>query len=330
MKARAIFFTGIGTIAVQETEIPEPAAGEVLVQAAYSCISPGTEMRCLSGNQGRAPEWPFIPGYALVGKIIAKGANVDLAEGTTVFCTGTTRCGHNRLWGGHVSHAVAPADRVFVIPENISLEEAVLAKLAAITLRGIRMSKPQPSETVAVVGLGPIGHLAARLHAVSGARVVGADTIPERVAALKRAGIEAVVATPDTIASTVRAVLPQGADIVVDATGVSAAARQAILLARETPTDDTPMAPSRYLIQGSYPEEVSLPYGEFFSREASVLFSRDTRPQDFRDVFDLMSRGRLSLAGILGTPFEAEEAPGVYEALQARKPGLLTAAFRWS
>ncbi|MBC8143642.1 MAG: zinc-binding dehydrogenase, partial [Armatimonadetes bacterium] len=211
-----------------------------------------------------------------------------------------------------------------------SLHTAVLTKLAAICLRGAKMSRPLPWETVAVIGLGTVGHLAARVHAVSGARVIGVDTLPARADALRRAGIEAVVAAPDSIAKAVRAVLPNGADIVVDATGFDGAANQAALIARETGRDDTPEVPARYLVQGSYPESVAFPYIPAFHRELTVLFSRDTRPQDLRDVLDLLRRGKLNLQGVLGQPFAPTDAPQVYADLQARKGDLLTAAFQWS
>lgn len=51
MQAHAIVFTGVGQAAVTETEIPSPGPGEVLVETAYTAISPGTELRCLAEAQ---------------------------------------------------------------------------------------------------------------------------------------------------------------------------------------------------------------------------------------------------------------------------------------
>jgi len=61
-----------------------------------------------------------------------------------------------------------------------------------------------------------------------------------------------------------------------------------------------------------------------------VLFSRETRPQDLRDVLSLLERGKLNLDGVLGEPFAPGDAPQVYADLQARKGAMLTAAFQWS
>ncbi|MBC8141934.1 MAG: alcohol dehydrogenase catalytic domain-containing protein, partial [Armatimonadetes bacterium] len=159
MKTQAIVFTAPDAVAVIDTTVPEPGDNDVLIETVYSCVSPGTELRCLSGQQNGAPAFPFVPGYALCGRIRQVGANVqNVREGDAVFCTGTQRAEVNRCWGGHIGHAVVNAGVVFPVPEGVSLHTAVLTKLAAICLRGAKMSRPLPWETVAVIGLGTVGH----------------------------------------------------------------------------------------------------------------------------------------------------------------------------
>ncbi|NJM07355.1 hypothetical protein HC891_15970 [Candidatus Gracilibacteria bacterium] len=181
MDAHAILHTAANTVALAPVAIPEPGPGQVLVETLYSCISPGTELRCLAGQQPDAAQWPYIPGYALTGRVIAAGPETTLATGTLVFCSGTMAASVARMWGGHVSHALQYERAVYPLPSNVDPLAAALAKLAAITYHGMRLSRPQPHEQVAVIGLGPIGQLAARLHQLSGARVVAADPLAERV-----------------------------------------------------------------------------------------------------------------------------------------------------
>jgi threonine dehydrogenase-like Zn-dependent dehydrogenase len=69
--------------------------------------------------------------------------------------------------------------------------------LAAIAYRGVRLAQPRLHETVAVIGLGPIGQCSARLFAATGARVVALDRIPERVAHLQGLGFDARVVAGD-------------------------------------------------------------------------------------------------------------------------------------
>jgi NADPH-dependent curcumin reductase CurA len=51
LKAKAIVFTGVNQVTLEQIEIPEPGAGEVLLEAEYALISPGTELRCRAGNR---------------------------------------------------------------------------------------------------------------------------------------------------------------------------------------------------------------------------------------------------------------------------------------
>ena len=69
VKARALVATAVHQVEVRDIELPRPERDDVLVQALYTCISPGTELRCLAGQQ-RGTTFPFIPGYAMVGKVI--------------------------------------------------------------------------------------------------------------------------------------------------------------------------------------------------------------------------------------------------------------------
>jgi len=77
MSGQALVFAGLDRPEVWEIQLPALKPHEVLVETAYSCISPGTEMRCLAGKQDGA-RFPFIPGYSLSGRIAAAGHRVTL------------------------------------------------------------------------------------------------------------------------------------------------------------------------------------------------------------------------------------------------------------
>ncbi|BET68846.1 hypothetical protein ASA1KI_37640 [Opitutales bacterium ASA1] len=93
-----------------------------MIKTSLSSISPGTELRCLAGEQdglGR-DHFPFIPGYSLVGTVVrASGRHAGLV-GQMVFSSGARRAGHTTAWGGHIGDAVVPGDSVVPIPDGIS------------------------------------------------------------------------------------------------------------------------------------------------------------------------------------------------------------------
>jgi 2-desacetyl-2-hydroxyethyl bacteriochlorophyllide A dehydrogenase len=328
MKTRAILFTAPGQVTLAEVTIPEPGPGEVLVEAALTAVSPGTELRCLAGRQEGADAWPYIPGYSMSGRVVAAGSGVSLAEGTAAFCAGTARADVSLAWGGHAAHAVRPQHEVYPLPDGVDMAEASLAHLAAIAYRGLRLGRARPHETVAVVGLGPIGMLSARLHRAAGARVVAADLSAERVALAADAGLEAFV--PDgTLAPAFRQRLPEGADVVVDSTGAPTVLPTAIRIARDKAWDDSADLGPRYVVQGSYPGDFVVPYQAAFLKEMSFLLPRDMQPRDLRAVIDLMERGLLRTRDILTELRPPEQAAETYAALLEAKGALMTVAFAW-
>lgn len=80
-----------------------------------------------------------------------------------------------------------------------------------------------PEGTVAVFGLGPIGQMCARIARHRGARVLGVDFVPERIAMAARHGIEVDVREREPVADAIRdRTGGRGADSVIDAVGMEA------------------------------------------------------------------------------------------------------------
>ena len=328
MKAQALVVTAINKVELQSVRIPEPQAGEVILETLYSCVSPGTELRCLSGGQPDA-KVPFIPGYAMVGRVAARGPGVTVAEGTLFFCMGTTAVQDvNLAWGSHMSHVVTSVERLLPIPEGVDLIQASASKLASIPYHGLRLCHPLPEEKIAIIGLGPIGHMAAKLYTQAGAHAVACDRMATRVAGAKKAGIEAVVAGP-SLRDTFRAFFPDGADVIVDCTGVPAVLPAALELCREFPWGNHQMSGPRYVLQGSYVASFSIPYTPAFLREMSFVVPRSEQDRDRTIILDMLRRGVLSLKSVISDVRKPVDGPATYAQLQDPKTELLTVVFTW-
>ena len=330
IKTPCLLVTGVNRVELGEAELAEPGPEEVLIETALSSISPGTELRCLAGQQegGSGEYFPFIPGYSLVGKVVRTAGRYASLEGQVVFCAGARQARPRAMWGAHIGHAVAPAAKVVPIPAGVSLEDASLLKLAGIAYRGVRLARPVPGECAVVVGLGPIGQMSARLLAHAGARVIGVDLSPERVRLAEAAGITGVVPT-DGLGPSVRRLLPNGSPIVVDATGARALLPQTTGLVWDKPWDESETPGGRLIVQGSYPGDMTLAYSVAFMKEMGMFWPRDSQRRDLEFVAASLAAGSLSFAGLLGGVFPPAEAQAVYNRLRAAQAGFLTAAFRW-
>src|SRR5579862_8310069 len=216
--AKAVLFTAPNKVEVRPIEVPDAGPGELLIESEATVISPGTEGRCLRGQQPNSLPFPFIPGYSIAGRVIQAPGRSKIKVGDRVMCSGTRRASVGIQWGGQVSHAVVPASSVVPVPERVEPGLGALAKTLGIAMRGVRVAQARPGQSVAVIGLGLIGSLSARLHHHFGANLLALDVSPKRVATAIAAGLKAVV-PKGSVEDAVRSYFPDGADIVVDATG---------------------------------------------------------------------------------------------------------------
>lgn len=334
----AIVCEAVDTAVYHTVEIPLPGPGEVLVRAAYTAISPGTELRCMAGLQDPGPFEPFVPGYSMVGHVESVGEGAALEIGTPVFCCGTERLNRKRQWGAHTQYAVARESSVYVLPAGADLVACVLTKLLAIALRGFETVHAGAGESTLVLGLGPIGFLSALCHHRLGEAggVLCADRLEERVELAHQCGLEA--ATLDSAGlEAIRGKIRGGsADVIVDATGVPAVIPEAIALARDLPWDDSDLhldgslqAGTAYLLQGSYAGTFTVPYLEAFLKEMRFFLTRDGRPRDMRRCIELISEGTIDPTPIITEILSPADCDSAYRRLREREKGLMTFAFAW-
>jgi 2-desacetyl-2-hydroxyethyl bacteriochlorophyllide A dehydrogenase len=327
MKARSIVITGKNQAAVQDFDLPEPGKGQLLIENKYSCVSPGTETRCFAGLQ--SSNYPFISGYMATGTVIKKGPDTATPEGTHVFISGTQESSIQRMWGGHTSHAIVSEQSIVTVPEHISLKEVAPLKLAAIAFHGFRLARPLAGERVAVIGLGALGQISARLYTMCGARTVCCDLSEFRVNTAKKAGLDALLVR-GTLQETLKSSFPEGVDIIVDVTGFPAVMTQAVTLAHDIPWDNSRVDSARYIIQGSYPNEFQVNYNDAFMKELQFIVPRDEKRDDRNAVVGLLSCGKISLSDLITDIRTPRDAQKTYEELTDRQSPLLTVAFDWS
>jgi threonine dehydrogenase-like Zn-dependent dehydrogenase len=82
-------------------------------------------------------------------------------------------------------------------------------------------------------------------------------------------------------------------------------------------------------VQGSYPDDFSIPYNHAFMKEASLHFPRDSRPADIRAVLELMGQGKVGLPEAAVEVFNPAAAQAAYDKLSAARDLPLSIAFKW-
>jgi threonine dehydrogenase-like Zn-dependent dehydrogenase len=98
-----------------------------------------------------------------------------------------------------------------------------LSDVAPTAWQAVEYAEVKADETLAILGLGPIGEMAARIAMLRGIRVIGVDLVPERLARSASLGVETIdLQSQDVVGQVLEATSGRGADAVIDAVGMEA------------------------------------------------------------------------------------------------------------
>ena len=209
----------------------DPGSQEVLIEILYCGV-------CHSDLHQARDEWggsifPMVPGHEIVGTITRVGSEVTKwAVGDTVgvgvfvdscrecdacksgeeqYCengmTGTynalARDGQSVTYGGYSTQITMDQDYVVKIPAGIPLEQAAPLLCAGITTYSpLRYFGVKSGDSVAVVGLGGLGHMGVKFAKALGAKVTVLSHSPSKEQDALRLGADDFVATKDPAAFT--------------------------------------------------------------------------------------------------------------------------------
>ena len=209
---------------IQNLPIPEPGPGEVLVRIETSGLC-HTDIHAAHGDWPVKPTPPFVPGHEGVGRIAALGPDVTsrligqrvaiawlgYACGSCRHCIGgwETLCEqqHNSGYsvnGAFAEYAVLPAAFATPVPDAVSsIDAAPLTCAGVTTYKAIKVARVAPAETVAVFGVGGLGHLALQYARIAGGFTIGVDIEDSKLAMATELGADHIVnaATEDPVAA---------------------------------------------------------------------------------------------------------------------------------
>ncbi|GCF09823.1 quinone oxidoreductase family protein [Dictyobacter arantiisoli] len=224
-------FGGPEVLEVREVPVPQPKAGEVLIEVAYAGVNYSDLMgRSRGGTYAR--ELPYTPGYEVAGVIQALGEGV---EGLQI----GQRVAAMSIFGGYAEFAVAQAALTFPLDSfanAIEMEQAAAFPMVAITAYDLltRAGRICEGESVLIhSAAGGVGTVAGQIARALGARLVlGVVSKAEKVAEARSFGYDQVFPVADFEQKVLEATHGKGIDIVLDASGEPIRSRNLPLLAR--------------------------------------------------------------------------------------------------
>jgi L-iditol 2-dehydrogenase len=241
MQAAVLY--GKEDVRLESVPVPEIGPGELLVRvrAALTC---GTDVKVFQrGYHAKMIKPPALFGHELAGDVAALGLGVTkFALGDRVVAANSAPCdrcffclhGQQNLCedllfnnGAYAEYIRIPARIVekntYLIPCDLGYRDAALAEPLACVLRGLEECHLRPGDTVAIMGLGPIGLMFVRLaRQAFGARVVAIARRLEQVdrAMLLGAHEGILMGQREALISELKfRTGGRGADVILEATG---------------------------------------------------------------------------------------------------------------
>lgn len=207
-------YGGADQLAYENIPTPEPKAGEVRVRVAAT----GLNFVEIYQRKGLYPNpLPFTPGAEFAGTVDALG------EGVTEFQVGD-RVGTASGRGGYAAYALAPASKLVLVTEQITLEQAAAVLLQGMTAHFLALSMYplKTGDTVLIhAAAGGVGQLLVQIAKRCGARVIATVSTEEKAELARQSGADEVIryTEQDFEAETRRLTGGAGVDVVYDSVG---------------------------------------------------------------------------------------------------------------
>lgn len=326
---------GVKDLKVEDVEVPEVKDGEVLVKvkAATTC---GTDLKIFQrGYVEKVIKLPTIFGHEWAGEVAEVGKGLEwprkdmrVRAGNSAPCLHCSMCQRGKynlcenmiwLWGAYAEYIKVPARMVLMnmqgVPDGISYEEAAITEPLACVLHGVEQANVKLGDTVAIIGGGPIGLLHLLTVKKMGAgRTIMIDLVDERLGFAEKLGADATVNSgKENVETRIRELTGgHGADVAIEAIGLSATWEQALKLARKGGT---------VLEFGGCPPgtEIKVNAEMLHYGELTVMGTFHTTPLHFRKALNLIATRTIDVRPLVTRKMKLDNIKEAFEILSTSK-----------
>lgn len=322
-------------IRIEEMPIPKIGPEELLVKV-LACGICGSDVM----EWYRIKKAPRVLGHEISGEVVEVGEGIKKYKvGDRVFVSHHVPCntcryclnGHHTVCdtlrttnfdpGGFAEYLRVPRNNVdrgtFILPEEVSIDEGVFIEPLACVLRGQRLSRFKPGQSVFVIGSGISGILHIALARASGAgRIIASDIQESRLRLAQRFGADETLLAKDVNPENIRE-LNQGylADLVVVCAGSISAYRQALETVERggVVLCFAPLEPELNFV---------LPFFNFWNDGITLLPTYGGAPVDIMQAIDVICSRRLSLQEMITHRLPLEQTGYGFQLVEEAKESL--------
>lgn len=308
-------------VRVEEMPVPEIGPGEMLVKVLASGVCGSDVMEWY-----RLKKAPLVLGHEIAGEIVKTGDRVKAYRpGQRVFVSHHIPCNTCRYClagnhtacetlhttnffpGGFAEYLRVPelnVDRgVFLLPDEMTCDQGTFIEPLACVIRGQRVARLKPGQSVLVMGSGMSGLLHIALARSLGAgRILATDISPYRLDAALKFGAEAAIDARGDVPALVREHNDgRPADLVIICTGATSAFNQALQSVDRGGTIlfFAPTEPGVNL---------SVPVNDFWRNGITLMPSYGGAPEDIAVAIELIRAHRVPVEDMITHRLPLSEA----------------------
>jgi L-iditol 2-dehydrogenase len=299
-------------VRIEEMPVPKIGSGELLVKVIASGICGSDVLEWY-----RIKKAPIVLGHEIAGDIVEVGSGVEKFKvGQRVFVSHHIPCNtckyclagnHTACYtlqttnfdpGGFAEYLRAPklnVDRgVFVLPDSMSYDEGTFIEPLGCVVRGQRMAKFKPGQSVLVIGSGISGLLHIALAKALGAgNIIATDVNPYRLEAAKKFGANTAINAKEDVPAKVRnANNGNAVDLVIVCAGALSAFEQALKSVDKGGTVE-------FFATTDPDTALTVPINEFWRNSVTLLPSYGAAPYDIQVAIDLIANKRIPVAQMI-------------------------------
>jgi 2-desacetyl-2-hydroxyethyl bacteriochlorophyllide A dehydrogenase len=335
---RAVTFQAPGEVRVDERPDPELQSRDEAIVAIEASGICGSDLHIYHGRVEVAPG--FTIGHEFVGRVMRAGDDVTRVKegdrvlgcfhtacGTCFFCLRGVyqKCervrvfGHGEtlgsLQGTQAEQAVVPMANMTLrrVPEGLSDEVALFAgDVMGTGYHAVAEAGVKPGDSVAVLGLGPVGLCAVQIAVSAGAAPVFAiDTVADRLAVAESFGAVPVHLTEQSPRDEIRkATEKRGVDAAIDAVGHPDALDTAIRLTRNAGT---------VVAIGVYAEPCQVHMGLVWIKAVTLRSGQANVIGHVDRVLGMLAAGTLDPTPLVTHHMSLDDAPDAYAIYDRRE-----------
>ena len=327
---KSVMFKGVDSpLAVEYLGVPEPGPKQIQIKV-RACGICGSDLHFTQN-----PNSPknVVLGHEFSGEVVKAGSDVkrwsvgdrvvplamttcgtceNCVTGRNFYCRNGTALGFNPDYNGAYSEYVVVGEHDAIrLPAGVSYAEGATVEPLAVGYDAVRKARLAPSESVLIIGAGPIGLCIATWARHFGApHVVVSERVSSRLDVAMQMGATATIDASeekDVMAAFKRMTGTRPA-VIFEAVGVPGMIQQCVDMARPE---------SRIVVVGVCAKPDTFKPSTCIHKRLELIFTLGYSIQDFESIVTFLSQKRINVAPMIRHRISLEEVPDTVTAMYA-------------